>query len=95
MITSTGASELPTLANLREGVTGISPTGRRLVGLPDYLPTGEELFTTGAIANSGGCSDPTNDSLINKTLTSSNPQARVRGSECAGAAPMNTTWSRM
>jgi peptide/nickel transport system substrate-binding protein len=41
---------------------------------PDYLPTGEELFMSGAVANSGGYSDPTNDSLINKTLTSSNLQ---------------------
>jgi peptide/nickel transport system substrate-binding protein len=36
---------------------------------PDYLPTGEELFQSGAVANSGGYNDPTNDSMINKTLT--------------------------
>jgi peptide/nickel transport system substrate-binding protein len=41
---------------------------------PDYLPTGEELFMTGAVANSGGYKDPTNDSMINKTLTSGNLQ---------------------
>jgi len=41
---------------------------------PDYLPTGEELFKSGAVANSGGYSDPANDSMINKTLTSSNLQ---------------------
>ncbi len=41
---------------------------------PDYLPTGEELFQTGAVANSGGYSDPVNDAMIAKTLTSSNLQ---------------------
>jgi peptide/nickel transport system substrate-binding protein len=39
---------------------------------PDVLPTGETLFMCGAIANSGGYCDPTNDSLINQTLASSN-----------------------
>jgi peptide/nickel transport system substrate-binding protein len=39
---------------------------------PDYLPTGEELFQSGAVANSGGFSDPTNDALIAKTLSNSN-----------------------
>jgi peptide/nickel transport system substrate-binding protein len=42
---------------------------------PDYLPTGEELFLSGAVANSGGYSSSTNDSLINQTLTSNNMQA--------------------
>jgi peptide/nickel transport system substrate-binding protein len=41
---------------------------------PDYLPTGEVLFQTGAVANSGGYSDPVNDAMIAKTLTSSNLQ---------------------
>jgi peptide/nickel transport system substrate-binding protein len=39
---------------------------------PDVLPTGETLFECGAIANSGGYCDPTNDSLIKQTLASSN-----------------------
>jgi len=39
---------------------------------PDYLPTGEELFRCGALANSGGYCDKTNDALISKTLTSGN-----------------------
>jgi peptide/nickel transport system substrate-binding protein len=39
---------------------------------PDVLPTGETLFKCGAIANSGGYCDPTNDSMINQTLASSN-----------------------
>jgi peptide/nickel transport system substrate-binding protein len=39
---------------------------------PDYLPTGETLFMCGAIANSGGYCNPTNDAMIEKTLTSSN-----------------------
>jgi peptide/nickel transport system substrate-binding protein len=37
---------------------------------PDYLPTGDELFQCGAVANSGGYCDKTNDSLITKTLYS-------------------------
>jgi peptide/nickel transport system substrate-binding protein len=39
---------------------------------PDYLPTGETLFKSGAIANSGGYSSATNDNFIAKTLTSDN-----------------------
>jgi peptide/nickel transport system substrate-binding protein len=38
---------------------------------PDYLPTGEVLYVCGAIGNSGGFCDKTNDALIDKTLTSS------------------------
>jgi peptide/nickel transport system substrate-binding protein len=41
---------------------------------PDYDPTGEQLFLSGVVANSGGYSNPTNDALIEKTLTSSNLQ---------------------
>jgi peptide/nickel transport system substrate-binding protein len=36
---------------------------------PDYLPTGDQLFQCGAVANSGGYCDKTNDSLIGQTLT--------------------------
>jgi peptide/nickel transport system substrate-binding protein len=39
---------------------------------PDYLPTGDQLFECGAIANSGGYCDKTNDSMISQTLTDSN-----------------------
>jgi peptide/nickel transport system substrate-binding protein len=39
---------------------------------PDYEPTGEQLFLSGAIANSGGYRDAADDSMISKTLTSSN-----------------------
>ncbi|MBV9096257.1 MAG: hypothetical protein JO132_20685 [Streptosporangiaceae bacterium] len=42
---------------------------------PDVLPTGETLFMCGAIANSGGYCDKTNDSLIDQTLTSSSNSA--------------------
>jgi peptide/nickel transport system substrate-binding protein len=38
---------------------------------PDYEPTGEELFATGAGSNGGSYSDPTMDNLINQTETSS------------------------
>jgi peptide/nickel transport system substrate-binding protein len=41
---------------------------------PDYLPTGDQLFECGAIANSGGYCDPTDDAMIEQTLTSSNLQ---------------------
>jgi peptide/nickel transport system substrate-binding protein len=39
---------------------------------PDYLPTGDQLFESGAVANSGGYSNSTNDSLIEQTLTNDN-----------------------
>ncbi|MGH9298013.1 MAG: ABC transporter substrate-binding protein [Acidimicrobiales bacterium] len=38
---------------------------------PDYLPTGEEIFATGAGSNSGSYNDATNNSLIAKTNVSS------------------------
>jgi peptide/nickel transport system substrate-binding protein len=41
---------------------------------PDFEPTGEELFACGAIANSGGYCDKTNDAMISQTLISSNMQ---------------------
>lgn len=36
---------------------------------PDYYPTGEEIFATGAGSNSGSYTDPTNDALIKATYT--------------------------
>ncbi len=39
---------------------------------PDLEPTGEELFSCGAIANSSGYCDKADDAMINQTLTSSN-----------------------
>jgi peptide/nickel transport system substrate-binding protein len=41
---------------------------------PDYAPTGEQLFLSGVVANSGGYSNAANNSMINQTLTSSNLQ---------------------
>jgi peptide/nickel transport system substrate-binding protein len=41
---------------------------------PDYLPTGDQLFECGAIANSGGYCNTTDDSLIKQTLVNSNMQ---------------------
>jgi peptide/nickel transport system substrate-binding protein len=38
---------------------------------PDYLPTGEEIFATGAGSNSGNYNDPTNNNLIHQTNISS------------------------
>jgi len=40
---------------------------------PDYEPTGEEIFATGAGSNSGSYTDPTNDHLIRETNVSANP----------------------
>ena len=39
---------------------------------PDYYPTGETLFLCGAIANSAGYCDKSNDAMIAKTLSSTN-----------------------
>jgi len=39
---------------------------------PDYLPTGDVYFLTGAATNSGGYSNSENDALIEQTLTSGN-----------------------
>ena len=39
---------------------------------PDYLPTGDVLYLTGATSNYGAYSNTDNDQLIEKTLTSSN-----------------------
>jgi peptide/nickel transport system substrate-binding protein len=41
---------------------------------PDYLPSGDQLFECGAVANSGGYCDKTNDALIDQTLTNDNLQ---------------------
>jgi peptide/nickel transport system substrate-binding protein len=41
---------------------------------PDYLPTGDQLFMCGAVANSGGYCDKTNDGMISQTLTDPNLQ---------------------
>jgi len=38
---------------------------------PDFYPTGEEIFSTGAGSNSGSYSDPTNDALTVQTNTTS------------------------
>ena len=37
---------------------------------PDYLPTGDVLYATGATSNYGGYSNAENDAMIEKTLTS-------------------------
>jgi peptide/nickel transport system substrate-binding protein len=39
---------------------------------PDYLPTGDVLYKTGATSNYGAYSDAQNDAMIEKTLLSSN-----------------------
>jgi peptide/nickel transport system substrate-binding protein len=39
--------------------------------VPDYLPTGDELFQTGSFGNVGHYSNKQNDSYIKQTLVSS------------------------
>jgi peptide/nickel transport system substrate-binding protein len=43
---------------------------------PDYYPTGDEIFQTGAGANFGSYSDPTADNLITATYTASASQSQ-------------------
>ena len=43
--------------------------------VPDYLPTGEELFLTGAASNVGAYTNGMNDKLIKASLRNSSPQA--------------------
>jgi len=43
--------------------------------MPDYYPTGEEIFAANAGSNFGGYSDPTADRLITLTISSSSPKA--------------------
>ncbi len=45
---------------------------------PDFFPTGDELFATGAGSNVGDYSNPTNDANINQTETASSPAAAKR-----------------
>ena len=45
---------------------------------PDYLPTGGELFATGAGSNGGDYSDPTNDANILATHTAPNQAAEIQ-----------------
>jgi peptide/nickel transport system substrate-binding protein len=45
---------------------------------PDYAPTGESLFMSGSLANSGGYASPANDSLITQTLSSASLQVMYR-----------------
>jgi peptide/nickel transport system substrate-binding protein len=42
---------------------------------PDYEPTGETLFTTGAVANSGGYDNQVNESMIQQTITGGGVQS--------------------
>ncbi len=42
---------------------------------PDYYPTGDEIFSTGAGSDSGSYSDPTNDANTKATYTSDSPSA--------------------
>jgi peptide/nickel transport system substrate-binding protein len=42
---------------------------------PDYLPTGETLFQSGSLANSGGYTSAQDDKLIQATLTNGSLQA--------------------
>lgn len=54
---------------------------------PDYFPSGEPLYLTGAGSNSGGYSDPTMDKLIKATLAS-NVKLTTYGNYTATAVPV-------
>jgi peptide/nickel transport system substrate-binding protein len=45
---------------------------------PDYFPTGEELFSTGASANQGDYSSPTDNANIQATNTAPNSSAEIK-----------------
>jgi peptide/nickel transport system substrate-binding protein len=64
------------------GATGNKPCPWELLDwgggwtyVPDYLPTGEQLFLTGAASNVGAYTDAKDDKLIKATLQTSDPQA--------------------
>ena len=44
---------------------------------PDFLPTGEELFVSGAVDDSGGYSSPVNDANVAATNTAPNSAAEI------------------
>src|SRR5215475_9382566 len=46
--------------------------------VPDYLPTGDELFQTGSFANLGRYTNRRNDTLIKATLNNSDMQLMYR-----------------
>ena len=69
--------------------------GRRLDLRPDYLPTGESLFATGAGSNSGSYSDPKMDQLIEAIPARERHRTAVqvrglRGQAAAGDLPGRT-----
>jgi peptide/nickel transport system substrate-binding protein len=71
-VTLTGAT-FDTVIGNAQACTGKSCTwelenwGGGWVYSPDYYPSGEEIFQTGAGSNGGQYSDPTNDKLIKET----------------------------
>jgi peptide/nickel transport system substrate-binding protein len=46
--------------------------------LPDFIPTGEEVFLTGSAANPGYYSNPTNDANIDATTKEPNQTAELK-----------------
>jgi peptide/nickel transport system substrate-binding protein len=56
---------------------------------PDYYPTGEDLFQTGASSNSGSYSDPKMDSLIKGTTVGN---ANLSQYEVYGAKQLPVVW---
>lgn len=57
------------------------------VYVPDYYPTGDELWATGAGSNSGGFTDPKMDALIAATETSNSVQAMYNYEDYAATNP--------
>ena len=53
----------------------VADWGGGWVFAPDYYPTGEQIFSTGAGSNQGGFSDPKLDQLVERTQHDDSPQA--------------------
>jgi peptide/nickel transport system substrate-binding protein len=82
-------SESPTvLSTVYNGCTPSTPckgweladwgSGSSWVYLPDFIPTGEEVFLTGSAANPGYYSNPTNDANIDATTKEPNQTAELK-----------------
>ncbi len=83
-LTLSSAPESQVIGTLFEGCTTKSPCTNWGLGdyegwgyLPDFLPTGEEIFATGATSNIGDYSNPTADADIRATTEASSSPAET------------------
>ena len=59
---------------------------------PDYYPSGEDLFATGAEANYGSYDNPKMDSLINSTIVGSNTVAGMKAFNQYAESQLPVVW---